>query len=85
LTPSEYRILATLVQRPGQVYSRAQLLDALGDAALDNYERTVDTHIKSLRAKLRAVLLTLGLHDANDTTDPIETHRGFGYCVRAGR
>lgn len=81
LTPSEYRIVLTLVQRPGQVYSRAQLLDAMGDAALDNYERTVDTHIKSLRAKLRAVALA---QDLNPEPDPIETHRGFGYSLRLG-
>ena len=81
LTPSEYRILATLLQRPGQVYSRAQLLDAMGDAALDNYERTVDTHIKSLRAKLKAVALAQGLGTEDD---PILTQRGFGYSVRSG-
>ena len=81
LTPSEYRILAALLQRPGQVYSRAQLLDAMGDAALDNYERTVDTHIKSLRAKLKAVALAQGLGTEDD---PILTQRGFGYSVRNG-
>lgn len=70
LTPSEYRLLSTLLSRPGRVFSRAQLLDALGDAKEDNSERTVDSHIRSLRAKLRAV-------SAED--DPVQTHRGFGY------
>ncbi len=70
LTPSEYRLLSTLLSRPGRVFSRAQLLDALGDAKEDNSERTVDSHIRSLRAKLRAV---------NAQDDPVQTHRGFGY------
>ncbi|HSC80270.1 MAG TPA: two-component system response regulator CreB, partial [Chitinolyticbacter sp.] len=75
LTPSEYRVLALLISAPGRVFSRAQLLDALGEAAEDSFERTIDSHVKSVRAKLRDV-------DAN--TDPIETHRGFGYALRAG-
>ena len=72
LTPSEYRLLSTLLSRPGRVFSRAQLLDALGDAKEDNSERTVDSHIRSLRAKLRSV---------SETQDPVQTHRGFGYCL----
>ena len=72
LTPSEYRLLATLLARPGQVFSRSQLLDALGEAAEDSFERTIDSHIKTLRAKLRQVRADL---------DPIVTHRGFGYAL----
>ena len=72
LTPSEYRLLITLLARPGQVFSRAQLLDALGDAAEDSFERTIDSHIKSLRAKLRLI---------SPDQDPIATHRGFGYAL----
>lgn len=72
LTPSEYHLLIALLARPGNVLSRSQLLDALGDAAEDSFERTVDSHIKSLRAKLRHVRSDL---------DPIVTHRGFGYSV----
>ncbi|WP_028456265.1 two-component system response regulator CreB [Chitinilyticum litopenaei] len=72
LTPSEYRLLATLLAHPGRVYSRAQLLDALGEAAEDSFERTIDSHIKSLRAKLRAI---------TPNADPIATHRGFGYAL----
>lgn len=72
LTPSEYRLLITLLARPGQVFSRAQLLDALGDAAEDSFERTIDSHIKSLRAKLRLI---------SPDQDPISTHRGFGYAL----
>ncbi|MCX7205809.1 MAG: two-component system response regulator CreB [Proteobacteria bacterium] len=72
LTPSEYRLLITLLAHPGQVFSRAQLLDALGEAAEDSFERTIDSHIKSLRAKLRVV---------RPDHDPIATHRGFGYAL----
>jgi two-component system catabolic regulation response regulator CreB len=74
LTPSEYRLLATLLDKPGRVFSRAQLLDALSDSAEDNSERTVDSHIRSLRAKLRAV---------SSTDDPVQTHRGFGYSLNS--
>ena len=52
LTPTEFALLATLIQSPGRVYTRLQLLDkALGDS-YEGYERTVDTHIKNLRQKL---------------------------------
>jgi two-component system, OmpR family, catabolic regulation response regulator CreB len=74
LTASEYRVLSVLVDSPGQVYSRSQLLDAIGDATEDVLERTVDSHVKALRAKLRSV---------SPDSDPIETHRGFGYSLRA--
>ncbi|MBE9608370.1 two-component system response regulator CreB [Chitinilyticum piscinae] len=76
LTPSEYRLLSTLLAHPGRVYSRAQLLDALGEAAEDSFERTIDSHIKSLRAKLRAI---------TPDADPIATHRGFGYALELGK
>jgi len=58
LTPSEYGILATLARRPGQVFSRAQLLDLAreGNANLDANDRAVDSHVKNLRRKLDAVL-----------------------------
>jgi two-component system catabolic regulation response regulator CreB len=72
LTPSEYHLIITLMACPGHVLSRSQLLDALGDAAEDSFERTIDSHIKSLRAKLRQVRSDL---------DPIVTHRGFGYAL----
>ncbi|KAF0814878.1 Transcriptional regulatory protein CreB [Andreprevotia sp. IGB-42] len=75
LTPAEYNVLAVFVAQPGRVFSRAQLLDALGEAAEDSFERTIDSHIKSLRAKLREI---------TPAQDPIETHRGFGYALSAG-
>ncbi len=70
LTRSEYRILTALVQRPGQVFSRAQLLD-ICDSDEDSFERSVDTHIKTLRAKLRPLN---GEH-------LIVTRRGLGYLL----
>ena len=58
LTPTEYGILAALARRPGQVFSRAQLLDLAreGNANLDATDRAIDSHVKNLRRKLDAVL-----------------------------
>jgi len=52
LTPSEFRLLATLVGQPGRVFTRAQLLDAVHGVAFDSYERAIDAHVKNLRRKL---------------------------------
>ena len=73
LARNEYRLLAALLASPGRVFSREQLMTAAWDdpgAALD---RTVDAHIKLLRAKLR---------EAAPEADPIVTHRGLGYSLR---
>ncbi|CAM3640783.1 two-component system response regulator CreB [Pseudomonas wadenswilerensis] len=70
LTRHEFRLLQSLLEQPERVFSREQLLDAVGVAADVGYERSIDSHIKSLRAKLRAV--------AADA-EPIQTHRGLGY------
>lgn len=52
VTPTEFALLSTLIQTPGRVYTRLQLLDkALGDS-YEGYERTIDAHIKNLRQKL---------------------------------
>ena len=75
LTRYEYALLAELLRRPGAILSRAQLLDRAWEDALDSGERTVDTHIKTLRAKLRAI---------DPATDPIRTHRGVGYSLETG-
>jgi two-component system catabolic regulation response regulator CreB len=74
LTRYEYGLLAALLQRPGAVLSRSQLMDRVWGDALDSGDRTIDTHIKTLRAKLRAV--------APDA-DPIRTHRGMGYSLES--
>lgn len=55
LTRHEFRLLHCLLAQPQRVFSREQLLDALGVASDVGYERTIDSHIKSLRAKLRQV------------------------------
>jgi two-component system response regulator BaeR len=56
LTPSEFAILGGMARRPGQVFSRAQLLDLAGQDSLDVNDRAVDSHIKNLRRKLAAAL-----------------------------
>ncbi|MCE9958690.1 beta-lactam response regulator transcription factor BlrA, partial [Aeromonas rivipollensis] len=53
LTRYEYLLLKTLMQAPGRVYSRQQLMDLVWSGAEESLDRTVDTHIKTLRAKLR--------------------------------
>ncbi|MCC7635021.1 two-component system response regulator CreB [Stenotrophomonas rhizophila] len=72
LTRYEYALMAALLQRPGAILSRAQLMDRGWDSAADSADRTVDTHVKTLRAKLRA---------AGAEPDPIRTHRGLGYAL----
>ena len=76
LTRYEYGLLEALLQRPGAVLSRAQLMDKVWTDALESGDRTVDTHIKTLRAKLRP---------ACGDDDPIRTHRGLGYSIETGR
>lgn len=75
LTRYEFRLLKTLVAKPGRVFSREQLLSAAWEDPGASTDRTVDAHIKTVRAKLRVV--------APDT-DPIQTHRGLGYSLREG-
>lgn len=70
LTRHEFQILNILLRSPGQIFSRDQLLDLVWDAPEHRLDRTVDTHIKNIRAKLRLV-------DA--AADPIKTKRGVGY------
>lgn len=72
LTRAEYAILSGLLRAPGRVYSRSELLAFISDEPGMSLERTIDAHIKTLRAKLRAVRADI---------EPIETHRGFGYSV----
>ena len=55
LTRYEYLLLKTLLEHPGHVLSRAQLMARVWSGAPDTLERTVDAHVKSLRAKLRAI------------------------------
>lgn len=52
LTPIEFDLLVTFARHPGQVFTRAQLLEATQGAAYEGYERTIDQHVKNLRRKL---------------------------------
>ena len=52
LTPSEFRLLLTLARAPGRVFTRMQLLEAVEGASFEGYERTIDAHVKNLRAKV---------------------------------
>jgi two-component system catabolic regulation response regulator CreB len=73
LSKFEYEILVVFAARPGQVFSREQLMNRVWEEPSQSLERTVDAHIKNLRAKLRAV---------RPEIDPIVTHRGSGYSLR---
>lgn len=73
LTRNEYRLLAALVSAPGRVFSRDQLMTAAWDDPGAAMDRTVDAHVKQVRAKLREVA---------PEADPIVTHRGLGYALR---
>ena len=70
LTPTEFGLLAALAAQPGRAFSRLQLLEASQGAAYEGYERTIDAHIKNLRAKIEL-----------DPKNPqyIETVFGVGY------
>ena len=70
LTPTEYKLLTTLVERRGRVQARAHLLESVWAAAPDIQTRTVDMHVQRLRMKLGAA------------GELIETVRGFGYRIR---
>lgn len=70
VTPTEFELLTTLAAQPGRAFSRLQLLEATQGTAYEGYERTIDAHIKNLRAKLEI-----------DPKNPryIETIFGIGY------
>lgn len=70
LTPSEFRLLDTLIRHPGRAFERSELINAALGADTLALERTIDVHIRSLRKKL-------GVH-----ADVIQTVRGVGYRFR---
>jgi two-component system, OmpR family, phosphate regulon response regulator PhoB len=70
LGPTEFRLLEHLMQRPGRVHSRAQLLDSVWGATAEIDERTVDVHIGRLRKALVQ----------GEESDPLRTIRGAGYA-----
>jgi two-component system alkaline phosphatase synthesis response regulator PhoP len=73
LTPSEFDLLAILIARPGRVFTRMELLEQLQGEAFAAYERTIDVHVKNLRAKLES-----------NPREPryVETVYGIGYRMR---
>ncbi len=75
LTPTEFNLLATMASQPGRAFSRLQLLEATQGVAYEGYERTIDAHIKNLRAKLEP-----------NPKEPryIETVFGVGYRMAKG-
>jgi DNA-binding response OmpR family regulator len=70
LTPSEFDLLAALMSSPGRVFSRLELLDIIQGIRYEGYQRTIDLHIKNLRAKIE-----------RDPRSPayVETVYGVGY------
>jgi two-component system catabolic regulation response regulator CreB len=72
LSRYEYGLLRLLVQRPGRVFTRDELLELVWDDSSDSFDRTVDAHIKTLRAKLKAIA---------PEVEPIRTLRGTGYAL----
>ena len=72
LSRYEYGLLKTLASRPGHVFSRDTLLERVWDDPSESLDRTVDAHVKTLRAKMKLVAPQL---------DPIRTHRGTGYAL----
>ncbi len=72
LSRYEYGLLKTLASRPGHVFTRDALLERVWDDPGESIDRTVDAHVKTLRAKMKQVAPTL---------DPIRTHRGAGYAL----
>jgi two-component system catabolic regulation response regulator CreB len=74
LTRYEFLLLKLLIEHPERIFSREQLLERIWQDPGDVFDRTVDTHIKTLRAKLRT---------AAADQDPIRTHRGLGYSLQS--
>lgn len=72
LTKAEYSLLETFLSQPGRVFSRRQLIDNVWSSNHPSDDRVIDTHIKTLRSKLRTL---------NPHTNFIVTHRGFGYSL----
>lgn len=76
LTRYEYGLLKLLIQAPGRVWSREQIMAQVWVDPGAAFDRTVDAHVRSLRAKLREIAPDL---------DPIHTHRGLGYSLAVDR
>lgn len=73
LTRYEFQLLATLLRRPQRIFSRSELMDLVWGGSADTSDRTVDAHVKLLRAKLR---------ERGLDAEVIQTHRNMGYSIR---
>jgi two-component system catabolic regulation response regulator CreB len=72
LTRAEYQLMTSFIAQPGRVFSRRQLIEDIWSSNHPSDERAIDTHIKTLRAKLKTL---------NPHKEFIITHRGFGYSL----
>lgn len=73
LSRYEFRLLSLFVKNPGRVFTRDQLMERVWEEPGMSLDRTVDTHVKTIRQKLKSV---------RPDVDPIVTHRGFGYSLK---
>lgn len=73
LTPTEYKILVTLAEKPGRVFSRLQLMERAMGEAFVHYERSIDTHVSNLRKKIE-----------KDPANPEYIHTVYGIGYRFG-
>jgi len=73
LSRYEFRILQTLLEHPGRVYSRTRLMDVAWEEPERSFDRTVDTHIKTIRQKIKQIQADMNV---------IKTHRGLGYSYQ---
>jgi two-component system catabolic regulation response regulator CreB len=69
----EFGILKFLLGQPGRVFSRTQIMEHVWNEPDTSLERTIDTHIKVIRAKLKKI---------DETDETIQTHRGLGYSIK---
>jgi DNA-binding response OmpR family regulator len=76
LTPTEFKLLASLASYPGRVYSRFELINRVQGTDFEGYERTIDAHVKNLRRKLEP-----------DPAHPryVQTVHGIGYRLGVSR
>jgi len=73
LTTYEFGLLKMIISHPERVFTREQLMNSIWSSPQESFDRVIDTHIKTIRVKLRAV---------NSNDNSITTHRGIGYSAK---
>ena len=73
LTTYEYGILKLLLTYPDRVFTREQLMNEVWSTPEESFDRAVDTHVKTIRAKLRSIV---------PQDNSLTTHRGVGYSIK---